>query len=245
MNRKDRAILIGLVLGDGHISYRTRYKDGKYRYEQAELVLGHSPAQRAYLEHKVELLHSIFGGNKPKVSDTKYTLKTTGKTYPGLRAAKTNPYFRLLHKEIYVDKKKKITEELLEKCDAHTLALFYMDDGSILHNKNKAGEVTSLYFRICTQFEAQEEADVFLKWLAGFGIEAKKFISKGKWDVGGATQATLVLALTIQEYVIPSMAYKLLPVTSFVIRKSAGHPHFKVDEDIVRAIGNETDRSKD
>lgn len=238
MNKEERAILIGLVLGDGHISYRTRLKDGKYRYEQAELVLGHSPAQKQYLEYKVDLIHKIFGGNKPKISEVTHTLKATGKSYKGFRAAKTNPYFRLLHKEIYVEKKKKITEDLLNWCNAHTLALFFMDDGSMSCNKNKAGEITSLNFRICTQFESQDEADVFLKWLDAFGINAKKFISKGKWDIGGATQETLNLVLVIQQYIVPCMAYKIMPAANFVIRKSARHPRFSVDEDIVRAIGN-------
>lgn len=238
MNREERAVLIGLVLGDGHISYRTRLKDGKYRYEQADIILGHCAAQKPYLEYKVDILHKIFGGNKPKITEVKHTLKATGKTYTGFRAAKTNPYFRILHREMYVDKKKKITEQLLSWCNAHTLALFFMDDGSINCNKNKAGEITSLNFRICTQFETQEEADVLLKWLGTFGINAKKFMSKGKWDVGGATQETLNLVFVIQPYIVPCMSYKLLPVTNFVIRKSARHPHFSVDEDIVRAIGN-------
>jgi hypothetical protein len=46
MNKEERAVLIGLVLGDGHISYRTRLKDGKYRYEQADIILGHCVAQK-------------------------------------------------------------------------------------------------------------------------------------------------------------------------------------------------------
>jgi hypothetical protein len=237
MNAKDRAILIGLVLGDGHIQNRVRFKDGKYRYEQADIRLGHCPAQKEYLEHKVEMLHRIFGGKKPTVREKFYTLKATGKTYPGFVAEKTNPYFRLLHKWIYENKKKKVTKELLEWCDDHTLALLFMDDGSMIFNKNKAGEITSLYFRITTQFDNQDEADALLRWLSQFGIEAKKFQSKGRWDIGGGTQATLNLVHVIQQYLVPCMMYKIMPAVNFVIRKSARHPHFSVDEDIVRSVG--------
>ena len=49
MNIKDRAILYGLAIGDGHISYRTRLKDGKYKYEQAELIVGHGEQQKGYI----------------------------------------------------------------------------------------------------------------------------------------------------------------------------------------------------
>lgn len=237
MNTKDRAILIGLTLGDGHICNRTRLKDGKYRYEQAEIRLGHCPAQKDYLKHKTELLHRIFGGKKPTVREVSYTLKATGKTYPGFVASKTNPYFRLLHKWIYKDKSKFVTDELLEWCDEHTLALLFMDDGSMIHNKNKAGEITSLYFRITTQFVNQDEADAVIRWLSRFGIEAKKFQSKGKWDIGGGTQSSLNLVHVIQPYLVPCMMYKIMPAVNFVIRKSARHPQFKVDEDIVRSVG--------
>jgi hypothetical protein len=237
MNAKDRAVLIGLVLGDGHISNRVRLKDGKYRYEQAEIRLGHCPAQKQYLEHKTELLHKIFGGKKPTVREVSYTLKSNGKTYPGFVASKTNPYFRLLHKWMYENKRKKITKELMSWCDAHTLALFFMDDGSIGHNKNKSGEITSLNFRICTQFEDQNEADTAIEWLQSFGIEARKFLSKGKWDIGGGTQSSLMLVHVIQQYMVPCMMYKIMPAVNFVIRKSARHPHFRVDEDIVRSVG--------
>lgn len=237
MNVKDRAILIGLTLGDGHISNRVRFKDGKYRYEQAELHLGHCPTQKDYLEHKTELLHRIFGGKKPTIREKTYTLKSNGKSYLGYVASKTNPYFRLLHKWIYKDKSKVVTDDLLAWCDEHTLALLFMDDGSMIHNKNKAGEITSLYFRITTQFTDQNEADAVLRWLSKFGIEAKKFQSKGKWDIGGGTQSALTLVHVIQPYLVPCMMYKILPAVNFVIRKSARHPHFSVDEDIVRSVG--------
>lgn len=239
MNKDDRAVLYGLAIGDGHISYRTRYKDGKYRYEQAELIIGHGPKQKEYLEYKADLITSILGGKRPKIAQTSHTLKSNGKTYVGYRLAKTAKYFRQMHCNLYKEGKKLITDDVLKYCDEKTLALWYLDDGSILQNKNKSSEVTSLSFRICTQFVDQQEADCMLNWLSScFGIEAKKFMSKGKWDIGGATQATLLLATIIQDHVPACMAYKILPVTKFVIRKSARHPNFTLDDDIVRSAGN-------
>jgi recombination protein RecA len=239
MDKKQRAILYGLAIGDGHISYRSRLKDGKYPYEQAELILGHGEKQREYLEYKANLLHSIFGGNCPKVSEVYHTLKANGKTYKGYRVVKTNPYFRQMHRVLYRENKTKhITGQVLSYCDEVSLALWYMDDGSILANHNKSGEVTSLNFRICTQFLDKEEAEFVVEWLKNsFGIEAKAFLSKGKWDIGGATQATLSLVAVIQDYIHPSMAYKILPAMKFVFRKSARHPNFTVGDDIVQSLG--------
>jgi hypothetical protein len=238
MNKKDRAVLYGLAVGDGHISYRKRLKDGKYPYTSASIVLGHSPKQEDYLTHKVELLHSILGGKKPSVQKTNHTL-SNGETYPGRRVEKGNTYFKQMHRVLYpTDNKKCITGQVLSYMDAHSLALWYMDDGSILQNKNKQGEVTSLSFRICTQV-SEEEAGWIVDWLKNqFGVEAKSFVSKGKYDIGGATQATLALVNTIADYVVPCMLYKVSPAFKFVFRKSAKHPNFTVDDDIVRALGN-------
>lgn len=239
MNKRDRAILYGFAIGDGHISYRSRLKDGKYKYESAELVMAHSPKQYEYLKHKRDLLHSILGGKKNKLQKVSYTLKTTGKTYPGWRVVKTAKYFRQMHKALYgPSRQKRMTGQVLSYLDEHSLALWYMDDGSILPNQNKKGETTSLSFRICTQFIDKDEADFVVEWLhERFGIEAKSFKAKDKWDIGGATGATLQLVYSIQDYVIPSMLYKIEPAYKFVFRKSAKHPNFKVDDDIVQSLG--------
>lgn len=237
MEKNQRAILYGLAIGDGHISYRKRLKDGKYPYEHAELIIGHGEKQKEYLEYKAQLLHSIFGGNKPKVAEVSHTLKATGKTYKGFRLAKTNPYFRQMHRVLYRENKtKQITGQVLSYCDEVSLALWFMDDGSITANHNKSGEVTSLNFRICTQFLDKEEAGFVVDWLKNrFGIEAKTFLSKGKWDIGGATQATLTLVSVTQNHIHPSMLYKTLPAMKFVFRKSARHPNFTVGDDIVQS----------
>lgn len=240
MNSKDRAILYGLAVGDGHISHRTRYKDQKYKYITSELILGHGPKQLMYLEYKANLIQKVLGGSLPKISKVRHTLKATGKTYEGYRVAKTAKYFRQMHRVLYTeDKKKRITGQVLSYMDNHSLALWYMDDGSIYSNRNKAGEITSLSFRICTQVP-KDEAEWIVEWLNDkFGIKAKYFLTKksGKYDIGGATQATLCLVNAIQDYVEPSMMYKIAPAFKFVFRKSAHHPNFKVDDDIVRSMG--------
>lgn len=237
MNKNTRAILYGLAIGDGHISYRKRLKDGKYPYEHAELILGHSPAQRGYLEWKASTLKSIFGGRDLKISETKHTLKTTGKTYPGLRVAKTNPYFRQMHRVLYKEGKKIINKQVLSYLNEQSLAIIFMDDGSIGYNTNKEGEVSSLNLVLCLQL-SEAEADLMVEWFSvRWGITAKKTPSKGKWDIRFNTQSTLEFCRLILDYIHPNLFYKLKCVAKLIIRKSARHPTFIVEgDDIVQSV---------
>lgn len=237
MNKKDRAILYGLAIGDGHISYRTRLKNGKYRYEQAELIIGHGVNQSEYIGYKASLLHSIFGGNRPKVSTVFHTVKET--KYEGRRIAKTSPYFRLMHGELYKeDRKKKLTARVLEYLDEQSIALWFMDDGSISSNKNKSGEITSLSLRICTQF-SEEEGQLVCSWFKeNYNLEFKYYKAKDKFDIGLNTKGTIDFINLIFEHIHNSMFYKIRPLAKLMICKSARHPQFNVDDDIVQSVKN-------
>lgn len=50
ITKKDEAILIGLTLGDGHLS------------KENKLKVVHCLGQKDYCEHKAKLLHSVVGG---------------------------------------------------------------------------------------------------------------------------------------------------------------------------------------
>ena len=235
MNKDDRAILYGMAIGDGSISNRLRFKDGKYPYVQATLSIAHGPKQREYLLHKKGLLESILGGKKLAV--TKLTHKLKDKKYNTFRWSKTNKYFRQMHRVLYSrDGKKYITDKVLSYLDEHSLALWFLDDGTIRHNKNRQGEITSLGFELCTQC-SEEEALKIVEWLKSFSIDSRVYVMKGKYNVRGATQATLMLCSIIEPYVPSSMLYKISPSFRFVYRKSARHPNFNIkkDDDIVQA----------
>ena len=237
MNKDNRAILYALAIGDGNLHFRERTKDGKYKYTSCELRIGHGPKQKEYLEHKRDLVLGILGG-VAKIRKNTHTIK--GKKYNTFSFQKTHNYFRQMHGILCKhDRKKRITPEVLSFLNVHSLAIWFMDDGTIGHNKNKAGEITSLWFSICTQFESVEEARLVADWmLLKFGIECRPYQSKGRWNVRGATQATLLLSYLIEPYMIPCMHYKIAPATRFVFRKSARHPQFSLGEDIVRPTGN-------
>lgn len=242
MNREERGILYGMAFGDGYIRCSDRVKPEGYKWTASELCVAHSTKQYEYAQHKAELIHSIFGGNKPKLHPTKTTLKVHGadKTYTGVRFTKSNPYFRQMHRVLYATGKKMFTEQALGYLTDHGLALWFMDDGSMNCNKNKAGEITSLHGTICTQC-SEEEAKMIVDFLTyQYGIPAKLRKNKGRYDIGFATKACHKLADVIQPYMIPSMMYKLRHLEDFVLRTSARHPDFDMrDDDIVRPYGKE------
>lgn len=240
MNKIDRAILYGLAIGDGHISYRTRLKDDKYEYEQAELIIGHSIKQEEYIKYKAKLIHSIFGGKENKVSIVFHTVN--GNKYEGRRVSKTNKYFRLMHRVLYSQNNKKlITSKVLSYLNEQSIALWFMDDGSISFNKNKQGEITSLSFSICTQV-CEEEAKLIVSWFKEkYDLDLKYFKSKNYYDIGGNTNTTVKFIDLIFDYLHTSMLYKIKPLAKFTIRKSAKHPYFSVDDDIVQSVKNKID----
>jgi hypothetical protein len=216
MNRVDRGSLVGMVLGDGHISYRTRYnkdKNGvaKYEYIDSSLIIGHSTKQYRYCEYKRNKIHSIFGGKLNKIVMVKHTL-SNGKTYIGCRIQKTNKYFRYLHRKFYNKQNKKIiTREVLDYLTPEGLAYWFMDDGSCSHNKNKLGKVTSIFGSIST-YVSLEEAEIICEYFRDmWDIDCRKgYCKKTKSYMHRFnTNAFLKFANIIEPYLIPSMRYKI------------------------------------
>jgi len=233
MNRKKRGILYGLALGDGHLSYRPQ------RGSNCELIVGHSTKQAEYIHHKADLLLSVTGGSRANIRPTKTFLKSTGKSYRGLRFSKTHKYFNQMHRVLYPKGKKVYTRKILDFLTEEGLALWFMDDGSMRCNRNKEGEVTSLFADITTHC-SKEELEIIQEYFREeWGIDVKASKSKGAWNVRFNTKACHRLASFIWPHMIPSMEYKLRHLEDFVLRKSARHPHMDMkDDDIVQPQWN-------
>lgn len=199
MNFNKRAILIGLVFGDGSLR-------GK---EHVELKIGHSVKQRPYLEHKRDLLLSVLGGKPAKIRNTKTTLDN-GKTYHGYEFSKMHKYLRLLKKRMYPEGKKKLTTKYIHHMNAHTLALIYMDDGGLSVNLNKENKVSSFEVRIATHCTL-EEANILKEFmLTKYDILIKPYKTKGSKGYTirmNTTNGRKFLELT-KEHAHESMLYK-------------------------------------
>lgn len=113
MNKTEKATLIGLVLGDGHIDC---HKNKKI-YTNSTITFTHSIKQKEYIEWKANLLHSIFGGNKPKV------IEINNNGHPGMRMMKSNKYFKVLHRYLYKNGVKTIPLKALNRLTPLAIAI--------------------------------------------------------------------------------------------------------------------------
>lgn len=217
MNREDRGILVGMVLGDGYLNVRNRLKSGKYKYESSELVVVHSVKQRDYCLHKADLVRRIFGG-KFSVTERSAHL-SNGKSYPLVGFSKSNTYFRILKKLMYCDNMKTITTQVLHMLTPHGIAIWYMDDGHARVNINKDGYVSSCstdWSTCCSQ----EEAITICEWFkAQYDLNFKPYPTKGRFSIRCNTADSHNFARLIEPYIIPSMRYKLQHVADLSLHE--------------------------
>jgi hypothetical protein len=206
MNKKHRAILLGMLLGDGCLKTKKHTKDDGEISTYYEYVLCHSTKQEDYLKHKVNLFHSIMGGKKPKIS---YETRELG---DACRMSRCHRSFRLLHKYLYSNNNKKFfTRRVLDWLDAEALAIWYMDDGGLKPTKRKDGTISSCQLGLWT-YCSEKEADTILAYFNEvWGIQPKKaFYKKNeRWNIIFNTSEGKKFEKIIAPYVIKSMSYKL------------------------------------
>ena len=210
MNRAERALLVGMSIGDGYVKV-SRQKPYINTY-RSELRIKHCTAQRPYLEYKADLLKKIFGG-KCTIVDYLVTLKTTGKTYTQSRLLKANKYFRQIRSWLYPNGKKFISRRILDMLSLKALAIWYMDDGSMNCNRNKHKQISSVFTTIAT-FCSKGEADTIIEYFKEkYNIQAKKSLCSGGYTdsylIRFNTKASYEFIALIHPYIVPSMRYKM------------------------------------
>lgn len=229
MTQHQLSVVAGAAIGDGHISLT----GSKMR---ARLSITQGFDQKDYLEYKARLLGDLL--QSPPVFQnysTTYSKKGTFRL-----ATRSYSQIAQIHRELYDEnKRKRISTEFLARITPLGLALWYLDDGSLITQDNKytrhADGETSHYpatrSTISTYSFTIEEARKIMRWL------------EQTWGVqGGVTETAkgpviwLTLSGTeklhelIASYVPPSMDYKLLP-------QYRGKFIFPVDEGTTSELG--------
>lgn len=221
MNTTDRGILVGMVIGDGYLQlFRAKKKNRQnqpYECDMSYLVLHHSAKQTEYIQHKCGLLHSIFGGIRPKVHPQTTFLKATGKSYNGCRASKGHKYFRQLHRLFYDGQGiKRYTRQMLDMLTPHGIAIWFMDDGSAKLCCSKEGKPTSCSIVLHT-YCPKEEAEIVIQYFKDtYDIEFRLAYHKtmNKFCVRANTANSKKFRKIVEQYIIPSMEYKINPIPS-------------------------------
>ena len=198
MKNRKKALLIALAIGDGHIA--KRQKSTMY----GEFMITHSIHQQEYITYKRDLLHSLVGGNLPKISE--YTRKNTG--YKELYFSKAHKYFRVIRKWLYKADKKVISRYILNKLTPEAIAIWYMDDGN-LSKKKRDGRMRGYTLTLSTQV-SKEENQVMIDYFEDvWNIKFFQIKKGNQYALCMGTAEARKFTKLVEPYVIPSMRYKV------------------------------------
>ena len=202
-------VIAGAAIGDGHLALTGSQM-------RARLSINQGVTQRAYLEYKRDLLgDTVASAPKFQLSPRSFTKLGTVHL-----ASLSYPQIAELRDELYDEQgRKRISRAYLDRLTPLGLALWYLDDGSLITHTHphtrKDGSTTSYpnsRATLATYGFRLEEAQIILQWFAE------------RWNIEGGMSATAkgpVIWLTVEgtrrlhaiiaPYVPPSMEYKLLP----------------------------------
>lgn len=200
-----KGIIAGMILGDGCLSF----SGGK----NAFLRIQHGEKQKEYLDYKVKILKQL-------TNVTTYTIKPSGKNNPYTQyACKTrrHPLYTRLRNIIYPKGKKEVSMTWLSWLNEQGLALWYMDDGSLVKrcSYDKIG-ARRIYGRLISlhtcsfSFEQNQLLQAFL--VERFGLEFNiKLHSKktGYYKLAAGAKTANKLFEIIEPYIVPCLKYKL------------------------------------
>ena len=200
MEKNKKSLLIGLCLGDGHLSTNSG----------VTLQIEHGHKQLFYLEYKARLIAKLLNCKELNIYHRKI-LNT-------FSISKGHRYFRIIHKWLYYNKKKIFSRKILNHLTPQAIAIWWMDDGTMSTDYRKStGKITARKFVLCT-FCSSEEADNIIemfkiKWDINF-YKLKRTMKDGsiKYCIQCRTKEGRKLSNLIRQYILKDFEYKILPI---------------------------------
>ncbi|HET9671787.1 MAG TPA: recombinase RecA [Actinomycetota bacterium] len=189
-------VLLGGLMGDGALSRAKNGHAARYRF-------GHGARQAEYADWKASLFSNI-GSSR----------STNAK---GIVCHDLPPLVELaeLRQAVYVDDRKVLSEDYLKGLTPLSLAIWYMDDGTValrakgLQARTREGSGRS---EICIQAIEATSRDRLVRYLGDtWGIFPKLIERAGQAVLQFPKDETAKLHALVSPYVHPSMEYKLLP----------------------------------
>lgn len=187
------AVLLGTMLGDARLC---RGAD----HHNAQLKMGHGPAQLDYMLWKKAQLSSFFTDT---VIPYKYTTKEGYDTYE-IRS-RSHPILTSYLKAFYPEHDKVISSEILDRVQNHefyaaAMAVWYMDDGSL--------QGDSASFAVGGLDDIQYER--IFSWFKEGGWAGSAFKLKSNcWTYRFTSAVSLRFTVLIAPYVHETLMYKL------------------------------------
>lgn len=206
MNRKDRALLIAMILGDGYLN------------KHGGLNIEHSIKQEEYVQWKNDLLSKIFKDKAGRRSlfYRERLDKRTNKVYKQVSCHKQHKYLKLLRRWIYTPEKT-YTRKLLDYLTPEALAIWFMDDGNLRgYISKKTKQVASIQVSLYIHCPIDQAKIVQKYFEEKWGVVFKLYRNFDVYYLCANTENGNKFLDIIRPYVIPSMKYKvdLIPTSA-------------------------------
>ena len=192
LDQEQREILVGLILGDGHLETQNEGKTFRLKVE-------HSINQKYYVEWLYQKFNNLVL-TVPQVKVQKIKERKYEKYWFSTISAGT---FRFYGRQFYPNGKKIVPKMIKKLVTPLSLAIWFMDDGSIKSKHHKARIINTQAFSGKDLTRLQEMLN------EKFGIKTTLRKQKeGKQIYIGSPYVEKFIAL-IKPNVIPSMEYKI------------------------------------
>ncbi|WP_338442349.1 hypothetical protein VZG28_05090 [Synechococcus elongatus IITB4] len=188
---------LATVLGDGCLGIP------KTRPNSCYLSFTHSADQRDYLVYKMNRVNEELG-TAGTVSPVRGAFDSrTGKTYQICQAMVVNPVLKHIRAALYPHGKKKIDKSVLVGLGLEALAVYWMDDGSVVNSKTAKNR--GLIASYCSEADALSQCE----WINDLtGIKSLPYEDRGFYRIRINASEMPRFLTHIRPYMHSSMKYK-------------------------------------
>lgn len=210
----DKAIVIGLLLGDGYIN------------DKGRIEIEHCIKQKDYCIYKAKLLHSVCGGKNINVHEyqrTRSILKDgrqwKSNTFTTVSFKKQSKHFMYFRDLLYKNGKKEITQEVLDLLTPLSIALWWLDDGSLVKKQQRDGSPGPYGLMLYTYLPKEQNELIQKHFLEKYGMKwnvvPANIHKEGQYMLRcGQTEGRKFLNIIRNTVIekVPSMQYKVLDI---------------------------------
>lgn len=197
-NNEVMPVVYGMLLGDSSILNDSRCNSNNIRISTTQ-----GEAQLDYLKLK----QSIFGKDNFRIHKGKSGYCDNA-VYAGHLVMDVNIANHVLQ-DCYIDGKKVITEQMMDKITPLSLAFWYMDDGTIRHRSVDDRQNPAIEISTCGFTKEENEVLINMLWNK-FGVKSNLRKERTYWSIYITAEGTRVFLDLIKDYIPACMKYKTL-----------------------------------
>ncbi len=192
LSREQREVLVGLMLGDGHLESQNGGRTYRLKIEQSEKHV-------AYVLHLYRLFSEwVRTPPQPKVVRSRGH-ESTNWWFQTL----SHGAFRFYAHQFYKGGRKRVPRLIHRWLSPRALAYWFMDDGSIKSAQSKG-------VLLNTQSFTKSEVELLCRVLEeNFSLKAKPRKQKEGWQIYISGESYETFRKAVEPYLIPEMMYKL------------------------------------